>query len=90
MVTFAKEDATMNGFAETPRPRVAEDDRRDITPVSMLSPVEIDVLVRRARAVRAAFVYDWARRTFHAWASLLPGRKSLLPRGASRWQTLPH
>lgn len=80
----------MNGFASHAKETTGDTDRRDIAPISNLTPAEVDAMVRQARVLRAAYIADWFKRTTRAWSSLFPRRRHLLPRGFSRWQTLPH
>lgn len=80
----------MNGFANnTPDSTAATSAASSITPVSDISPAELDRMVARAKAERSAYFVAWLKRTARIWASIIPGRRSILPKDFSRWQTLP-
>ncbi len=80
----------MNGYMRNSTTTAAGRPLADIEAVSDLSAAEIDALVRRGRVFRAAWIAEETKRIMRAWSSLIPRRRQLLPRGFSRWQTLPH
>ncbi len=80
----------MNGYERNSTISAAGRSLREIAPISDLSPAEINAMIHRGRVFRAAWIAEEAKRIMRAWLSVIPRRRHLLPRGFSRWQTLPH